>query len=117
MFQGCFKDVSRMFQGCFKEFSRKLLLHEILESVTRKIEECFEDVLRIFHRSLKGTSRKVVQSSFQGLQERFKEISKELKGCFKCFDDVSLQFQGKFKYISYLFQGCLNNFYGHFLDV
>ena len=39
-----------MFQGGFKEFPMKLLLHNILESVTvtRKIEECLEGVSRDF---------------------------------------------------------------------
>ena len=36
MVKSCFKDVH------FKEFKRKLLFHECLKSVTRKIEECFE---------------------------------------------------------------------------
>ena len=39
----CFKDVS----GCFKEFSRKLLLHQCVDCVTRKIGEYF--VLRVFY--------------------------------------------------------------------
>ena len=46
---------------CFKEYSRKLLFHESLESVERKIEECFEGVSRVLHRSLKGISRKFLR--------------------------------------------------------
>ena len=64
-----------MFQGCFKEFSRKLLFHESLKSITRKIEECFEDVSRVFHRSLNGTS-----SMFQ---RWFSKVLGVLQECFK----------------------------------
>ena len=46
MFRRSLTGVSREVDGCFKglfwEFSRKLLVHEILEGVTRKIEEHFE---------------------------------------------------------------------------
>ena len=66
-----------------KEFSRKLLFHESLGSVTRKIEECFEGVSRVFHIRLKGISRKFLRwfSQVLGvLQEYFKELPKKLKG-------------------------------------
>ena len=71
-----------MCPGCFKEFSRKL------ESITRKIEECFEGVSIEYHRSLKGISRKF-QRWFSQVLGVFQGTSKEVKGCFKCFNDVS----------------------------
>ena len=66
-----------------KEFSKKLLFHESLGSVTRKIEECFEGVSRVFHIRLKGISMKFQRwfSQVLGvLQEYFKELPKKLKG-------------------------------------
>ena len=44
MYQGCFKDVSRMFQGCFKD-------------VSRMFQECFKDVSRVSQRYLKVASK------------------------------------------------------------
>ena len=37
---------------------KEIVVHESLESVTRKIKEYFEGVLGVFYRSLKGISRK-----------------------------------------------------------
>ena len=103
MFQGSFngtskklerwcKDVSRMFQTGFKEFSRKLLFHESLESVTRKIEECFEDLEYFLE----------VYRVFQVLgmiQECFKEFPRMLKNVLS----ASMMFNDCFKVSSSMF--------------
>ena len=61
MFQGCFKEVSRVFQGCFKGVSRKF--QGCFKGVLRKFQGCFKEVSRVF----KGS---------------FKNISREFQGCF-----------------------------------
>ena len=47
-------------------------------------EECFEGASRVFQEV-----SKVIQSSFIGASRVFQEYFKKVKGCFKCFNDVS----------------------------
>ena len=67
-----------MVHGCFKGVLRKLLFHESLESVTRKIEKCFEGVSRAFHRSLKMFHASFKDRKFQGC----KDVSRVFGGIF-----------------------------------
>ena len=56
----------------------------------------------------------MVQTSFRGALRVFQGDFKEVKKCFKCFNDVSKIFQGDFTDVSFVLQGCLN--YGCFMD-
>ena len=96
-FWGGFKEVLRIFQGNFRAVSMKVVL--------KKFKGYFKEV------------SKVIQASFKGALRVFQGNSKEAKRCFKYCNAVSWLFQGDFKDVSYVPQGCLIYLYGCFMDV
>ena len=81
VFQGCFKDVSRMFQdsrmfhGCFKGVLRNCLGCCCYMKVWRVLQERLKSDLRAYHVSFKDISKK-----FKGY---FEEVSKVVQASFR----------------------------------
>ena len=120
----CFEDVSKVFHRSLKSTSRKF--QRWLSQVVGVLQVCFKEISR----NLEGVLRSLmmfydsfkVSSSMFHLFFKFFNLwvfhgnFKELGGRFKFFNDVSWQFQGKFKYVSSLFQVFLINFFECFMD-
>ena len=77
--------------------SRSILLRFVIFNLadifnTLKLKRRFKDVSTIFQGCFKEFSRKlsiVVHTSFKGTLRVFQGNFKEVKKCFKCFNDVS----------------------------
>ena len=76
MFQGCFKEVSRVFQTSFYRFSKSVKV------VSRKIERCFNGVLSGFQVYMKEVQR-VFEGSFKYVLRKFQGNLRKFQLCFK----------------------------------